>query len=82
MRVPATTDLIQSEKKIKVPEIRVWCHPHKIGKAGSDYYEIFGSFKEALGFIKKHKEAEEVPLIAFGGFELNLWAMSKEARKK
>jgi len=76
MRVPATTDMIQEvEGKLDVPEIRVWYHPHKIGKDGPDGYEVFPTFKEALAFIENRPDAEESPLIAFRGYELNLWDM-------
>ncbi len=79
MQVPSTNDMLQLEKKITdVPEIRVWCHPHKIGKSGSDYYHTFKSFSKALAFIKKHKEAESVPLVAFKGYELNLWGIDEK----
>lgn len=74
MEIPTTKDLIQeTEGNLEVPEIRVWCHPPKIGKSGDDYYQIFETFELALAFIKSHKEAEEVPLIAFRGYEINLW---------
>lgn len=61
-----------------IPEIRVWCHPYRIGKSGDDYYETFNSFLEAMKFISEHKEAENVPLIAFRGYELNFWKMKEE----
>ena len=76
MRVPATTDVLQEvHGDLEIPEIRVWCHPHKIGKTGDDYYQVFATFKEALGFISSHPEAEDIPLVAFKGYELNLWDM-------
>ena len=75
MRVPACKDLTQSKEKLVIPEIRVWCHPES-GK--DDYYKVFDSFLEAIKFISKHKEAEDIPLIAFRGYELNLWGMKKE----
>lgn len=79
MRVPATVDLIQKCKgKLETPEIRVWCHPHKIGESGDDYYQLFASFADALAFISTHKEAEPFPLIAFGGYELNIFDMQPE----
>ena len=72
--VAATLDIIQvCEGNLWVPELRVWCHPHYIDKAGDDYYEVFGTFQEALDFIAKHKEAEDSPLVAFRGYELNLF---------
>lgn len=70
-------DILQEEKKLKIPEIRVWCHPHYIGKSGSDYYNVFKTFKKAMNFIKKHKEAERFPLIAFNGLEISLWSNFK-----
>lgn len=73
MNIPSSRDLIQSVKKLKSPEIRVWCHPHYKGKTGDDYYQVFNSFKEAEKFIKSHKEAEKVPLVAFRGYEINLY---------
>lgn len=76
MKVPALIDDIQAfGVKLEVPEIRVWCHPHYIDKDGGDYYYTFGSFKKALDFIKEHKEAEDQPLIAFRGYELNIFRM-------
>jgi len=79
MRVPATTDVMQEEDgKLEVPEIRVWYHPHKIGKTGDDSYEVFDSFGKALAFIESHREAEDSPLIAFRGYELNLWEMEPD----
>lgn len=76
MRVPATTDMIQEvEGKLDAPEIRVWCHPHRIREEGEDHYSVFESFKEALAFIEDHPDAEDSPLVAFRGYELNLWDM-------
>jgi len=76
MRVPATTDMIQETRgKLESPEIRVWCHPHRIGEDGDDTYVVFEGFKEAEEFIQSHPEAEDTPLIAFRGYELNLWNM-------
>ena len=72
MKVPTTKDVTQEPKKLKTPEIRVWCHPHVIDKRGSDYYYVFDSFRDAETFCKEHKEAE-VPLIAFDGYEFNLY---------
>lgn len=75
--IPASKDVIQIYSKKyfiqHIPEIRVWIHPKK---GGDDYYNVFENFKEAMEFIKTHKdEAEEVPLIAFRGYELNLFAL-------
>lgn len=76
MRVPATTDVIQEvDGNLECPEIRVWVHPHKIGEDGEDTYFVFEGFEQALEFIETHPEAEESPLIAFRGYELNLWDM-------
>lgn len=76
--VPSTKDLIQESRgNLEEPEIRVWCHPHYINEEGDDYYEVFDKFSDALEFIRIHPEAEEVPLIAFRGRELNLWAMEE-----
>lgn len=76
MRVPAMKDVLQEgEGKLEVPEIRVWCHPAKIGQSGDDYYYDFDTFPEALRFIETHQESEDAPLIAFRGYELNLWEM-------
>ena len=83
VNVPSTRDLIQEVgEKLEVPEIRVWCHPHVIGKSGDDYCHTFDSFKEALDFIKEHKEAESMPLVAFRGYELNLFALEPIPPKK
>lgn len=75
MRVPAMTDVLQEDKKLDVPEIRVWCHPPKVGESGSDYYMVFDTFRDALRYIGITEEAEDHPLLAFGGYELNLWEM-------
>ena len=79
--VPATNDIIQEcEGNLQRPEIRVWCHPHKIGKSGDDYYDTFESFEDAINFIEDHEEAEDAPLIAIKGYELNVFAI--EERKQ
>lgn len=79
MKVPALKDDIQTfGVKLEVPEIRVWCHPHRIDKDGDDYYYTFKSFKYALAFIAKHKEVEDHPLIAFRGYELDIFRMEAE----
>ena len=76
MEVPAAKDLIQEfGEMLSVPEIRVWCHPHYADRDGDDYYQVFKSFQEALDFIQGSKEAEDAPLIAFRGYELNLWSI-------
>ncbi len=74
MQVSVTTDLTQHEKKLEVPEIRVWCCPCRIGNKGDDWFETFDSFKEATEFIKTHKEAQSNPLIAFRGLEYDLYS--------
>ena len=80
--VPATKDLIQESRgNLEVPEIRVWCHPHLMGNVGDDYYEVFNGFEEAIEFIKTDKRAEKVPLIAFRGYELNIFDMKPEKLK-
>jgi len=81
VNVPATIDLIQEESAkqgvaLAVPEIRVWLHPHLAGQPGDDYCKKFASFQEALDFIRANKpEAEEHPLLAFAGREMNLWGI-------
>lgn len=77
--VPATHDVLQEyEGNLKIPEIRVWCHPHRVGNQGGDFYNVFKSFEDALSFISKHLElAENVPLIAFKGYELNLFKIEE-----
>lgn len=78
--VPALRDMIQeSEGQLDVPEIRVWCHPHRIGESGDDYWHVFESFKAAFDFIEAHKEAENAPLLAFRGYEINLFGEIQEA---
>lgn len=74
--IPFCNDLLQECREyLRTPEIRVWCHPHKINQSGDDYCETFTTFEQAEDFIKKHPEAESVPLIAFAGKEINLYAM-------
>ena len=85
MNIPTANDLTQDRECGKsineIPEIRVWCHPHFINKKGDDYFIIFKTFEEALGFIKKHKEAERRPLIAFRGKEINIFDIEKIEKK-
>jgi len=79
MKILATKDMIQKFKgNLEIPEIRVWCHPHYVKKRGDDYYKVFDTFAEAVEFTNSHEEAEEVPLIAFRGYELNLWTIVPE----
>lgn len=75
LEITQLQDMIQEDpdRFLDVPEIRVWCHPHKIDKTGSDTYEVFASFKEAHDFIASHPEAEDQPLIAFQGYEINIY---------
>lgn len=73
-------DLLQSEKKLTKPVIRVWCHP-KSGK--SDFWNEFNSLEEAKSFIDYNKynkkyRVEELLLIAYDGYELS----EKDFRKK
>ena len=73
MNVPVMIDMIQSDKQLEIPEIRVWCHPHAINETGDDYYEVFDNFREAMEFVQEHGEAEKQPLIAFRGYEINIF---------
>lgn len=73
--IPYANDLTQTEKILETPEIRVWCHPHYINESSSDYYMVFATFQEAEKFIKEHKEAEDIPLIAFAGKEINIYSL-------
>ena len=90
MEITTLIDITQDKKILEVPEIRVWCHPEKINKQGTDYFETFKSFKRALEFIKDHEKlAESTPLIAFRGYEINLFKIKtkkeleeKERKKK
>lgn len=67
--VPLLFDLVQEVQGcLQIPEIRVWVHP-----GGDDYYEVFPTFEEALRFIEKTKGAEDSPLIAFRGYEVNIF---------
>lgn len=82
-KIPFVGDMMQEfNGNSEVPEIRVWCHPKK---EGDDFYYIFDTFENALLFIKaKHKEylTEEVPLLAFRGWEINIYAMKDRKHKK
>lgn len=73
MEIPTMRDMMQTKEKLQTPEIRVWCHPEKIDKIGDDYFKTFISFEEAIRFIKTHDEAEKAPLIAFKGYEINIF---------
>lgn len=76
-------DLIQKYggRKYKKPHIRVWCHPHYINKSGDDYYYEFKNIKDASEFIKTHNESEEIPLIAYNGYELRIADFRKKYPK-
>ena len=80
MNIPSTKDLVQSEKVLYTPEIRVWCHPHAIGKSGDDYYKVFKSFKDAEKFSLSNDEAEPNPLVAFRGYEINLYGIEEDIK--
>lgn len=83
MNIPAATDIIQEVNgSLEVPEIRVWIHPHRIGKEGDDYYYVFPTFKAALKYISSHPEAEETPLVAFRGYEIDIFAMKQWRRDR
>ncbi len=71
LEITQTKDVIQEVKgNLVIPEIRVWCHPKK---GVDDYYKVFDKFRAAHDFIKGHPEAEEAPLIAFQGHEINIY---------
>ena len=58
MEIPACKDMTQGTKQIRdVPEIRVWCHPHKIGMKGEDYFQVFTTFKEAFRYINEDRKS-------------------------
>lgn len=74
-RVPMLIDCLQEfGETLEIPEIRVWCHG-----GGDDEFETFDTFEAALKFIDSAKgkkdKCESAPLLAFRGFELNLWKM-------
>ena len=82
LEISQTIDVIQEVgENLTIPEIRVWCHPHKADKSGDDYYQVFDTFKEAHKFIESNPEAEENLLIAFLGHEINIYP-NKEAKHK
>ena len=79
MKIAASKDLMQEfNGNLDIPEIRVWCHPHYIKEEGDDYFHTFKTFKKAIEFIKSHKGAEEHPLIAINGYELNIFDLEEE----
>lgn len=74
LNITQTVDIIQEgDINLIIPEIRVWSRPYKIGKPGNDYFDVFESFREAHQFIDGHPEAEEAPLIAFQGYEIDIY---------
>jgi hypothetical protein len=78
IQIPVLLDLIQKiDGNLPVPEIRVWCHPERVGSMGDDYYRVFKTFERALRFIELHPEAERLPLLAFRGWEINLWEIQE-----
>ena len=45
-----------------VLEYRVWCHPHDGApdeEDGDDYYYVFATYEEALGYSNSHRGCEE-----------------------
>ena len=84
MEIPVMIDNIQEfGNSLEVPEIRVWCHPHYADAQGKDYYKVFTSFDLALDFIKDNSDvAEEVPLIAFRGYEINIFDIKPFKREE
>jgi len=77
MEIPASKDMLQVERKLESPEIRVWCHP-KV--PGNDYFYTFDTFKDAIQFIRTNGDntmfsTEKQPLIAFRGFEISIFAV-------
>jgi len=83
LKIPALKDITQETGgKLVKPEIRVWCHPHFNNEKGEDYYIVFDTFDEALRFCEESKVAESVPLIAYGGYEINLFEADLDGRDK
>ena len=78
-KIRGMIDVIQEAgRKLKRPQIRVWCHPTK---GGDDYYYVFNSVPKAYGFIFKvasdpkrlKKEVPEIhPLVAYKGYEMRI----------
>ena len=77
MEIAACKDLLQEDKPLTIPEIRVWFHPHKVGGDGDDYYKVYDSFCDAIIAVDTSDEAEGPPLVAIGGYELDLWSTTK-----
>ena len=70
MKIAAMIDMIQEGTcNLTIPEIRVWYHPPE----GDDCFKVFDTFQEAADFIKGNPTAEDVPLVAFKGWELNIF---------
>jgi hypothetical protein len=69
--------MCQDEEPLIIPEIRVWIH--QVGK--DDDYEVFKSFEEAIWFILRNDNAERQPMLAFAGYEFNLYGIQKEEVK-
>jgi hypothetical protein len=68
-----TIDVIQKYGKVlKEPEIRVWCHPHYIGRRGSDYYRVFENITKAFNYARNTKSAEKNIFLAVNGYEYSL----------
>ena len=83
MNVPVTVDVLQEiDGNLDMPEIRVWCHPHRVNRKGGDYYWVFPSFRSAMGYIKRTKSAERHPAIAFRGYEFDLFAVKEHKEEK
>jgi len=79
--VPALLDGVQEAdgNLLQLPEIRVWCHPHRVGRDGPHYFRRFHSFAGAVRECALNPSAEETPLLAFRGFELNLFGIRPAA---
>jgi hypothetical protein len=75
-KIIGTIDVLQEERKLKHPQIRVWAHPTK---GGDDYYFVFKTIPSAYAFIARYKYEpkrlkkevpETEPLIAYKGREM------------
>ena len=81
IEIPCLHDMIQeTEGNLTIPELRVWIHPGD----GDDYFEVFDTFNEALDFIKGYSGkgyVEPVPLVAFRGYEINLFEIEPSTHK-
>ena len=65
-------DRTQNQIKLKKPQLRVWSHPHYIGRNGDDYYRVFSNIKQAMKYIRNTKSAEKTIMLAVNGYEYNL----------